>query len=166
MGFGCIGKMFVCDWDGIVLDMYILGKVLGGGVFLILCIVVDCDVLGVFNLGLYGFIFGGNLLVCVVFIVLLEVLEDEKLVDCFFEFGEYFKSEFESIDNFVIKEVCGRGLFIGVELMEVVCFYCECLKEEGFLCKEMYDIVICFVLLLIIFKKDLDWVIEKIKYVL
>lgn len=64
--------------------MYIFGKVFGGGVFLIFCVVVNCDILGVFELGFYGFIFGGNLFVCVVFIVVFEVLEEEKLIECFF----------------------------------------------------------------------------------
>lgn len=139
--------------------MFILGKVFGGGVFLILCIVVNCDIFGVFNLGFYGLIFGGNLFVCVVLIVFFEVFEEEGLVECLFQFGWYFKEEFEKIDNFIIKDVCGCGLFIGVELIEVVCLYCEKLKGEGFLCKEIYDIVIWFVLLLMIFKEDLDWVI-------
>lgn len=52
-----------------------------------------------------------------------------------------------------------------MEFNESVRLYCEVLKEEGLLCKEMYDIVICFVLLLIIIKEELDFVFEKIRYV-
>lgn len=38
-GLGRSGKMFASDWDGVVPDMYILGKALGGGVFPISCVV-------------------------------------------------------------------------------------------------------------------------------
>ncbi|WP_111909793.1 ornithine aminotransferase, partial [Bacillus tequilensis] len=165
-GLGRTGKTFACDWDGIVPDMYILGKALGGGVFPISCIAADREILGVFNPGSHGSTFGGNPLACAVSIASLEVLEDEKLADRSLELGEYFKSELESIDNPVIKEVRGRGLFIGVELTEAARPYCERLKEEGLLCKETHDTVIRFAPPLIISKKDLDWAIEKIKQVL
>nr|WGD85993.1 ornithine--oxo-acid transaminase [Bacillus subtilis] len=165
-GLGRTGKTFACDWDGIVPDMYILGKALGGGVFPISCIAADREILGVFNPGSHGSTFGGNPLACAVSIASLEVLEDEKLADRSLELGEYFKSELESIDNPVIKEVRGRGLFIGVELTEAARPYCERLKEEGLLCKETHDTVIRFAPPLVISKEDLDWAIEKIKHVL
>lgn len=144
----------------------ILGKALGGGVFPISCIAADREILGVFNPGSHGSTFGGNPLACAVSIASLEVLEDEKLADRSLELGEYFKSELESIDSPVIKEVRGRGLFIGVELTEAARPYCERLKEEGLLCKETHDTVIRFAPPLIISKEDLDWAIEKIKHVL
>lgn len=165
-GLGRTGKIFACDWDGIVPDMYILGKALGGGVFPISCIAADREILGVFNPGSHGSTFGGNPLACAVSIASLEVMEDEKLAERSLELGEYFKRELESIDNPVIKEVRGRGLFIGVELTEAARPYCERLKEEGLLCKETHDTVIRFAPPLIISKKDLDWAIEKIKHVL
>lgn len=161
-GLGRTGKTFACDWDGIVPDMYILGKALGGGVFPISCIAADREILGVFNPGSHGSTFGGNPLACAVSIASLEVLEDEKLADRSLELGEYFKSELESIDSPVIKEVRGRGLFIGVELTEAARPYCERLKEEGLLCKETHDTVIRFAPPLIISKEDLDWAIEKL----
>lgn len=79
------------DWDNVKFDVYILGKVLGGGVFLIFVVLVDKEVLDVFIFGLYGLIFGGNLFVCVVLIVVLDVIVDEDLLGCFLELGDYFK---------------------------------------------------------------------------
>lgn len=70
------------------------------------------------------------------------------------------------IDNPKIKEIRGRGLFIGVELTESARPYCEALKEKGLLCKETHDNVIRFAPPLIIEKEDLDWAIDKIKEVL
>lgn len=86
--------MFVCDWEGVESDMLILGKVFGGGVFFIFCVVVNEDILNVFNFGFYGLIFGGNLFVCVVLLVVLEVIEDEEFLVCLLELGFYFKQKF------------------------------------------------------------------------
>ncbi|QHZ48641.1 MULTISPECIES: ornithine--oxo-acid transaminase [Bacillus] len=165
-GLGRTGKMFACDWEGIVPDMYILGKALGGGVFPISCIAANRDVLGVFNPGSHGSTFGGNPLACAVSIAALDVLEDECLAERSLELGEYFKEKLLQIDNPSIKEVRGRGLFIGVELTEAARPYCEHLKEEGLLCKETHETVIRFAPPLVISKEDLDWAIEKITRVL
>ncbi|WP_409290051.1 ornithine--oxo-acid transaminase [Peribacillus sp. SCS-37] len=165
-GLARSGKMFACEWEEVEPDMYILGKALGGGVFPISCVAANKDILGVFNPGSHGSTFGGNPMACAVSIASLDVLVDEKLAERSNELGEYFKSELKTINNPVIKEVRGRGLFIGVELTEPARKYCEQLKEEGLLCKETHDTVIRFAPPLVISKEDLDWAIERIKKVL
>lgn len=76
IGMGCIGKMFVCEYENVQLDILCLVKVFGGGVMLIGVMVVMEEVFLVFfdNLFLYIIIFGGNLLVCVVVLVMINVL--------------------------------------------------------------------------------------------
>ncbi|MDV7767033.1 MULTISPECIES: ornithine--oxo-acid transaminase [Peribacillus] len=165
-GLGRSGKMFASDWDGVVPDMYILGKALGGGVFPISCVAANREILGVFNPGSHGSTFGGNPLACAVSIASLEVLEDEKLAERSLELGQYFMDSLKEIKNPMIKEIRGRGLFIGVELTEAARPYCEQLKEEKLLCKETHDTVIRFAPPLVITKEDLDWAIERIKRVL
>jgi ornithine--oxo-acid transaminase len=96
----------------------------------------------------------------------LEVLEEEELVERSFKLGNYMMEELRTINNPIIKEVRGRGLFIGVELTEAARPYCEKLKEEGLLCKETHETVIRFAPPLVISKKDLDWAIGKVKQVL
>lgn len=159
------GKMFATDWEGFEPDMYILGKALGGGVFPISCVVANEDILGVFNPGSHGSTFGGNPMACAVSIAALEVLEDEKLADASLELGEYFIEELKKIDHPSIKEVRGRGLFIGVELTEEARPYCEALKELGLLCKETHDTVIRFAPPLVITKDEIDWALERIRKV-
>ncbi|WP_414051135.1 ornithine--oxo-acid transaminase [Macrococcus animalis] len=159
------GKMFATDWDNVVPDMYILGKALGGGVFPISCVLADKEILEVFNAGSHGSTFGGNPLACAVSMAALDVLVDEKLADRSLELGEYFQSKLKEIDNPIIKDVRGKGLFIGVELTENARPYCEQLKELGLLCKETHDTVIRFAPPLIISQEDLDWAIEKVKSV-
>lgn len=159
------GKMFACEWEDIDPDMYILGKALGGGVFPISCVVSSKEVLEVFNPGSHGSTFGGNPMACAVSIASLDVLQEEKLAEKSEELGNYFQEELKKIDNPIIKEVRGRGLFIGMELTEEARPYCEKLKELGLLCKETHDTVIRFAPPLVISKEDLDWAIGKIKSV-
>jgi ornithine--oxo-acid transaminase len=165
-GLGRSGKMFACEWDGVEPDMYILGKALGGGVFPISCVCADEEILGVFNPGSHGSTFGGNPLACAVSIAALEVIEEENLPARSLELGEYFMSKLKEIDNPAIKEVRGKGLFIGVELHEEARKYCEALKEEGLLCKETHENVIRFAPPLVITKEELDWALKRIKKVL
>lgn len=164
-GLGRTGKMFACEWEDVDPDMYILGKALGGGVFPISCVVADSEVLGVFNPGSHGSTFGGNPLACAVSLASMKVLQEEKLADRSQELGEYFMSRLREISHPSIKEVRGRGLFIGMELTEAARPYCEELKELGLLCKETHDTVIRFAPPLIIAKEDLDWALERIRKV-
>lgn len=161
-GFGRTGKPFASDWEDVTPDIYIMGKALGGGVFPISAIAANKEILGVFEPGSHGSTFGGNPLGCAVAIAALNVLEDEKLVDRSLELGEYFKSKLSEIKNPIIKEVRGRGLFIGVELTEKARPYCEMLKGKGLLCKETHENIIRFAPPLIITKEELDWAIERI----
>lgn len=165
-GLARTGKMFACDWEDVTPDVLILGKALGGGVFPISAVVANKNILGVFNPGSHGSTFGGNPLACAVSTASLEVLEEEKLADRSQELGNYMMDELKKINNPKIKEVRGKGLFIGVELTEAARPYCEALKEKGLLCKETHENVIRFAPPLIIEKEDLEWAIGHIKEVL
>ncbi|WP_053220386.1 ornithine--oxo-acid transaminase [Virgibacillus senegalensis] len=165
-GLGRSGKMFASDWEQVSPDVLILGKALGGGVFPISCVVANKDILGVFNPGSHGSTFGGNPLACAVSLAALDVIEEEKLADRSLELGNYMMGELVKIKNPVIKEVRGKGLFIGVELTESARPYCEKLKEKGLLCKETHENVIRFAPPLTVKKSDLEWAIDQIKQVL
>ncbi len=162
-GLGRTGKMFASDWEDVHPDVYILGKALGGGVFPISCVAANQEILGVFNPGSHGSTFGGNPLACAVSIAAIDVLIEENLTEASLELGEYFIKQLQKIKSPVIKEIRGRGLFIGMELNDAARPYCEKLKEKGLLCKETHRTVIRFAPPLVISKKELDWAIEQIK---
>ncbi|PEY36370.1 ornithine--oxo-acid transaminase [Bacillus cereus] len=165
-GLGRTGKLFACDWDNVIPDMYILGKALGGGVFPISCVAANRDILGVFEPGSHGSTFGGNPLACAVSIAALDVLLDEKLTERSLQLGEKLVGQLKEIDNPMITEIRGRGLFIGIELNEPARPYCEKLKEAGLLCKETHENVIRIAPPLVISEEDLEWAFQKIKAVL
>ncbi|CAI8835158.1 MULTISPECIES: ornithine aminotransferase [Bacillus] len=165
-GLGRTGKLFACDWDNVIPDMYILGKALGGGVFPISCVAANHDILGVFEPGSHGSTFGGNPLACAVSIAALDVLLDEKLTERSLQLGEKLVGQLKEIDNPMITDIRGKGLFIGIELNEPARPYCEKLKEAGLLCKETHENVIRIAPPLVISEEDLEWAFQKIKAVL
>ncbi|TDY50036.1 ornithine--oxo-acid transaminase [Alicyclobacillus sacchari] len=165
-GLGRTGKMFACEWEQIVPDMYIIGKALGGGVFPVSAVAADQDILGVFEPGSHGSTFGGNPLGAAVAIAALDVLEEEGLAERSRILGAAFLERLSAVESPIIKEVRGRGLFVGVELTTKARPYCERLKQEGLLCKETHENTIRFAPPLIISQEDLDWAFERIARVL
>lgn len=165
-GLGRTGKNFACDWEDVVPDIYILGKALGGGVYPISAVAANKEILGVFNPGSHGSTFGGNPLGAACAIAALDVLIEENLVENSRMLGVYFKKELEKIDSSMIRDIRGRGLFIGVELNQVARPICEALAKEGILCKDTKENTIRFAPPLVITKEDLDYAIERIKKVI
>ncbi|WLV25528.1 ornithine--oxo-acid transaminase [Aciduricibacillus chroicocephali] len=166
VGLGRTGKLFACDWEDAVPDMYLLGKALGGGVMPISAVVSSKEILGVFTPGSHGSTFGGNPLSCAVSIAALEVIEDEQLPDRALELGQYLKEKLYEIRNSHIKEIRGKGLMIGMEFDCDARGICEELMNHGLLAKETHDSVIRFAPPLTITKDQMDWAIERIYEVL
>ncbi len=168
-GLGRTGRMFASDHDGVVPDVYILGKALSGGFYPVSAVVASRDVLGVFQPGDHGSTFGGNPLGCAVAREALNILAEEKLIEKADELGNYFMEELRKINSPKVKEIRGKGLLIGVELKPEVGParpFCEKLMAEGMLCKETHVSVIRFAPPLVIKKEEIDWALERIRKVL
>lgn len=165
-GFARTGKMFACDWENVVPDIYVMGKALGGGVMPVSAIAANKAIMDVFTPGSHGSTFGGNPLACAVSLAAIDVIEEEKLAEKSLELGEYFANALKEINNPELQEVRARGLFIGVEFNKPVRSFCEALKEVGVLCKETHENTIRFAPPLVINQEELDWAIDKIKQVL
>lgn len=168
-GLGRTGKMFCCDHENVVPDIYVLGKALGGGVYPVSGIACDDDIMGVFNPGDHGSTFGGNPLGSAVAIAALDVLIEEKLPERASELGSYFMDELEKIESPHVDHVRGKGLMIGVVIKESsgpARPFCEKLRDEGILAKETHHQVIRFAPPLVITKEEIDWALERIRRVL
>jgi len=161
-GLGRTGRLFCCDWEEVVPDIYILGKALGGGLYPVSAVAADADILDVLEPGSHGTTYGANPLACAVALAALDVVEQENLPQRSCELGEYFASRIRNLQSPLIKEVRGRGLFIGVELTEPGEPYCEALREQGILCKGGGMNTIRLVPPLVITKDELDWVLERL----
>jgi len=165
-GLGRTGKLFAHQWEGVRPDMVIIAKALSGGYYPISAVLADKAVLGVFKPGDHGSTFGGNPLACAVARAALQVLIDEKLIERSAELGAYFLAKLRTLKSPIIKEVRGRGLWIGLELTCAARPYCERLMQEGMLCKETHDHVIRLAPPLVITREDIDWAVENLKKVL
>jgi ornithine--oxo-acid transaminase len=165
-GLGRTGKLFAHQWEAVRPDMVIIAKALSGGYYPISAVLADQAVLGVFKPGDHGSTFGGNPLACAVARAALQVLIDEKLIERSAELGAYFLAKLRTLKSPVIKEVRGRGLWIGLDLTCAARPYCERLMEEGMLCKETHDHVIRLAPPLVITREELDWAVETLARVL
>ncbi len=164
-GLGRTGKLFAYMHEGVRPDAVIIGKALSGGFYPVSAVLASKEVLGVFNPGDHGSTFGGNPLACAVARAALHVLVDEKLPERSAELGAYFLAQLQTLRSPELKQVRGRGLWIGVELQGKARPYCEALKEEGILCKETHDHVIRIAPPLTITREEIDWAIERIRKV-
>ncbi|MBB6731799.1 ornithine--oxo-acid transaminase [Cohnella zeiphila] len=162
-GFGRTGRRFACDREGVVPDVYVLGKALGGGVLPVSAVAADEEVLGLFEPGSHGSTFGGNPLACAVALAALEATEEERLAERSDELGAYLMERLRSIRSPYVREIRGRGLFVGIELDRAARPFCERLMKRGLLCKETHERTIRLAPPLIIRKSELDWAAERIE---
>ena len=167
-GLGRTGKLFAFEHEGVRPDVVIVGKALAGGYYPVSAILADDEVMGVFHPGDHGSTFGGNPLGCAVAREALAVLVDEKMIENSATLGRYFLEQLRELESPAIKEVRGRGLWIGLELTKQAGGarrYCEALKAQGLLCKETHVDTIRFAPPLCITRDELDWANERIRTV-
>jgi ornithine--oxo-acid transaminase len=162
-GLGRAGKLFAHEHESVSPDAIIIGKALSGGLYPVSAVLSTREVLGVFKPGDHGSTFGGNPLACAIARAALDVIVDEGLVKRSATLGAYFLDRLRTIESPVIKEVRGRGLWIGIELTTPARPYCEALEAEGLLCKETHEHVIRIAPPLVIEVDEIDWAFDRIK---
>lgn len=165
-GLGRTGELFAYMHEGIIPDVLIVGKALSGGFYPVSAVLTAKKVLSVFDPGDHGSTFGGNPLACAVARAALRVLIDERLVQRSARLGRYFLDRLKTLVSADVKEVRGKGLWIGIELHSPARPYCEALKEHGLLCKETHDRVIRIAPPLTITGQEIDWAFERIRNVI
>ena len=164
-GLGRTGTLFACDHEGIVPDVYILGKALSGGFYPVSAVVSSREVLGVLGPGSHGSTFGGNPLGCAVAREALQVLHDEQLVERSAREGAWLIAQLRTLHHPAIKAVRGRGLMCAIELHEPARPYCEALQQRGVLCKETHGTVIRISPPLVVSREDLERAVDALRAV-
>ncbi len=165
-GLGRTGKLFAYEYEGIKPDVLIIGKALSGGCYPVSAVLSNKEILGVFKPGDHGSTFGGNPLGAAIARESLKVIIEENLVENSCNMGEYFQEKLKAVRSKHVKEVRGKGLFIGVELKpeaKGARRFCESLMNKGILCKETHENVIRFAPPLIIKKEEIDWALERVE---
>jgi 4-aminobutyrate aminotransferase len=115
---GRTGTMFAFEPYGIVPDMVVLGKGLGGGVFPMAALIAraDLDIAPERALGHYTH--EKSPVGCAAALAALQVIEDEKLLERSRRLGERALSRLRAIKHKSIVEVRGVGLLLAVELSD------------------------------------------------
>jgi ornithine--oxo-acid transaminase len=164
-GLGRTGKLLAVEHEDVHPDGLILGKALGGGILPVSMFLSRRDVMSVFTPGDHGSTFGGNPLAAAIGLEALNILVEDDLPARSAAMGEYLIGELKNMDTPLIREVRGRGLFIGVEIDPALCSartICEMLMERGLLSKETHETVVRLAPPLIISQTEIDWAIDQI----
>ena len=168
-GLGRTGRMLAEEHEGIEADVTLIGKALSGGFYPVSAVLSNTEVLGVIQPGEHGSTFGGNPLACAVARAALKALVEEGMIENARDMGDYFLTRLKEIQSPWIREIRGRGLLIGVELVPEAGGarrFCEALMDKGLLCKETHEHTIRFAPPLPIGREDIDWALEQIEPVL
>ena len=168
-GLGRCGTTFCIEHDNVKPDVLILGKALGGGIMPVSAVVSSREILSVFTPGVHGSTFGGNPLSAAVARKVVEILRSGKYQQNAREMGEYLFSRLRAIKTDKVKEIRGRGLWVGIEFHAkagVARDYCEKLMGMGMLCKDTHEQTMRLAPPLCITKDELDWAIERLEKVL
>lgn len=122
-GIGRTGQWFGVNHDGIAPDIMATAKALGGGIMPIGAITATPEAWkGLIEAPfLHTSTFGGNQMACSAGLATLKVIEEEDLLQRGTDSGAYLKAGLEAIAKdypAVIKEVRGRGMMLGIELVK------------------------------------------------
>jgi 4-aminobutyrate aminotransferase len=118
-GLGKTGRMFACEHDGVVPDILVLGKALGGGMLPIAAVVCrpELDVGGSWAFGHYTH--EKNPVTTRAALTTIQIIEDEGLVENAARVGTAAMARLEDMKlrHPLIGDVRGRGLVLGIELV-------------------------------------------------
>jgi ornithine--oxo-acid transaminase len=167
-GLGRTGAWFAFQHENIKPDGLILGKALGGGVLPVSAFVGRRDLMDVFTPGSHGSTFGGNPLAATVGLEALQIIRDERLVERSRDLGKHMLARLRAIRNPVVKEIRGRGLWVGAEIdpkFASARLVCERLLAKGVLSKETHHTVVRMAPPLVIAREDLDLALDRFEEV-
>jgi ornithine--oxo-acid transaminase len=168
-GLGRTGATFQCDNEGVVPDLYLLGKALGGGIVPVSAVVGDRDILGVLRPGEHGSTFGGNPLAAAVGLAVVELLETGEYQARARELGAHLQSRLKPLVGRGVAAVRGAGLWVGVDIDPTLGTgreVCERLMARGILVKDTHGSTIRFAPPLVVEREELDLAVDALAAVL
>ncbi|WP_049561340.1 ornithine--oxo-acid transaminase [Nonomuraea sp. SBT364] len=164
-GLGRTGKTFACDHEGVVPDVYVLGKALGGGVVPVSAIAANEDVLGVIKPGQHGSTFGGNPLACAVGNAVIDLLNTGEFQERAARLGDVLHARLRELIGDGVVTVRGRGLWAGVDVDPSLATGREVSKAllaRGVLAKDTHGSTIRLAPPIVISEEDLLWAVDQL----
>ncbi|GII55219.1 ornithine--oxo-acid transaminase [Planotetraspora thailandica] len=170
-GLGRTGNTFACDHEGVVPDMYVLGKALGGGVVPVSAVAADADILGVLKPGQHGSTFGGNPLACAVGNAVISLLNTGEYQARARELGTLLHTRLRELiapgadGRSPVIAVRGRGLWAGVDIDPSIATgreVSEALMRRGVLAKDTHGSTIRLAPPIVVSEADLNWAVDQL----
>ena len=163
-GLARTGHTFACDHWGVVPDIYLLGKALGGGVVPLSAVVANRDVLGVLNPGEHGSTFGGNPLATAIGTTVVGILARGEFQSRSAELGLHLHARLRSLIGHGVLGVRGMGLWAGVDIdprLGTGKQLSVALAERGVLVKDTHGSTLRFAPPLVISAEEIDWAVDQ-----
>jgi len=165
-GLARTGMTFACDHEGVVPDVYVLGKALGGGLYPVSAIAADRDVLSVITPGSHGSTFGGNPLAAAIGREVVAILQGGEFQERATRMGEILAEGLRSLLGAGVVEVRSRGLWAGVDVDPNLINgreLCEALLERGVLAKDTHGSTIRLAPPLVATEEDIAFLVDAIR---
>ncbi|CAN5131194.1 ornithine--oxo-acid transaminase [soil metagenome] len=163
-GLARTGRTFACDHWGVVPDVYLLGKALGGGVLPLSAVVADADVLGVLHPGEHGSTFGGNPLAAAIGSTVVSMLSSGEFQQRSAELGEHLHVRLRQLIGRGVLAVRGLGLWAGVDIDPALGTGKQLtlrLADRGVLVKDTHGSTLRFAPPLVITRGEIDWAVDQ-----
>lgn len=163
-GLGRTGRFLASEHEQVRPDGLVLGKALGGGLLPVSAFLADEELMGVFGPGDHGSTFGGNPLAAAVGLEALDVIVEEELCERSAQLGAWLLDELRALKSPVVREVRGRGLFIGLELVPEISGrdFAVRLMERGLLTRETRKSTIRLAPPLVVEWEDMEKALEQL----
>jgi ornithine--oxo-acid transaminase len=168
-GLGRTGATFQCDNAGVVPDLYLLGKALGGGIVPVSAVVGNADIVGVLGYGEHGSTFGGNPLAAAIGHAVVRMLATGEYQERSRELGAHLHSRLGELVGRGVLEVRGVGLWASIDIDPALATgreVCERLAAKGVLAKDTHGSTIRLAPPIVVTAEDLDWAVEQLAAVL
>lgn len=168
-GLARTGRTFACDHWGVVPDIYLLGKALGGGVVPLSAVVANSEILGVLHPGEHGSTFGGNPLAAAIGATVVGILETGEYQSRSTELGDRLHARLRDLTGRGVVAVRGLGLWAGVDVDPSLGTGKQIavkLAERGVLVKDTHGSTLRFAPPLVITAEEIDWAIGQFADVL
>ncbi|MFD5573510.1 ornithine--oxo-acid transaminase [Streptomyces cadmiisoli] len=140
-GLGRTGRTLAVEHEGVVPDVVLLGKALGGGIVPVSAVVAHREVLSVLRPGEHGSTFGGNPLAAAVGTAVIELLETGEFQQRAQELGVVLRDGLASLVGQGVVGFRARGLWAGVDIDPAIGTgreISERLMREGILVKDTH----------------------------
>ncbi len=163
-GLARTGYTFACDRWGVVPDVYLLGKALGGGVVPLSAVVADRDVLGVLHPGEHGSTFGGNPMAAAIGSTVVSILGRGEFQARSAELGAHLHKRLGELIGGGVLAVRGFGLWAGVDVDPSLAAGKEMalrLADRGVLVKDTHGSTLRFAPPLVVTAEEIDWAVHQ-----